>query len=121
MKKFLDTLDKIGRLDKKLQEQLASVQWFCENGSIYEVYLHSLNLEETAERLVLLTRVLPAYTGVRNAKLEVEHRIKDYSRRNWFYRGALVLPSHPSIAPKEGGRVSGLYPLFLISCHASLF
>ena len=49
MTKFLDTLDKIGRLDKKLQEQLASVQWFCENGSIYEVYLHSLNLEETAE------------------------------------------------------------------------
>ena len=68
MTKFQDTMGKIRRLEKRLQEQLASTQWFCENGSIYEVYLHSLNLEETAERLVLLTRVLPAYTGVPNAK-----------------------------------------------------
>ena len=77
MIKFLDTMGKIVRLEKRLQEQLASIQWFCENGSTYEVYLHSLNMEETAERLVLLTRALPAYTGVPNAKLEVERRIKD--------------------------------------------
>ena len=91
MTKFLDTMGKIRRLEKRLQKQLASIQWFCENGSIYEVYLHSLNLEETAERLVLLTRVLPAYTGVPNAKLEVERRIKDcipveigFTAEDWF-------------------------------------
>ena len=91
MIKFLDTMGKIVRLEKRLQEQLASIQWFCENGSTYEVYLHSLNMEETAERLVLLTRALPAYTGVPNAKLEVERRIKDcipveigFTAEGWF-------------------------------------
>ena len=104
MTKFLDTMGKIRRLEKRLQEQLASTQWFCENGSIYEVYLHSLNLEETAERLVFLTRVLPAYTGVPNAKLEVERRIKDcipveigFTAEDWF---CLRIPA---LLPKKAG------------------
>lgn len=121
MTKFLDTLGKIGRLDKRLQEQLASVQWFCENGSIYEVYLHSLNLEETAERLVLLTRVLPAYTGVPNAKLEVERRIKGCIPVEIGLQRSVGFASHPSIASKESGRVGGLYPLFFISAMRSFF
>ena len=122
MTKFLDTLDKIGRLDKKLQEQLASVQWFCENGSIYEVYLHSLNLEETVERLVLLTRVLPAYTGVRNAKLEVEHRIKDcipveigFTEERWF---CLRIPA---LLPKKAGGSADYIRSFLYPAMRRFF
>ncbi|MBS5079333.1 MAG: DUF6100 family protein [Clostridiales bacterium] len=122
MTKFLDTLDKIGRLDKKLQEQLASVQWFCENGSIYEAYLHSLNLEETAERLVLLTRVLPAYTGVRNAKLEVEHRIKDcipveigFTEERWF---CLRIPA---LLPKKAGGSADYIRSFLYPAMRAFF
>ena len=122
MTKFLDTLGKIGRLDKRLQEQLASVQWFCENGSIYQVYLHSLNLEETAERLVLLTRVLPAYTGVPNAKLEVERRIKGcipveigFTAERWF---CLRIPA---LLPKKAGGSADYIRSFLYPAMRSFF
>lgn len=122
MTKFLDTMGKIRRLEKRLQEQLASMQWFCENGSIYEVYLHSLNLEETAERLVLLTRVLPAYTGVPNAKLEVERRIKDcipveigFTAEDWF---CLRIPA---LLPKKAGGSADYVRSFLYPAMRAFF
>ena len=122
MIKFLDTMGKIVRLEKRLQEQLASIQWFCENGSTYEVYLHSLNMEETAERLVLLTRTLPAYIGVPNAKLEVERRIKDcipveigFTAEGWF---CLRIPA---LLPKKSGGSADYIRSFLYPAMRAFF
>ena len=120
MTKFLDTMDKIGRLEKRLQEQLGSIRQFYENGKIHEACLYSLNLEETAERLVLLTRALPAYTGVPNAKLEVERRIKDcipveigFTAEDWFCLRIPALLPKKSVGSADYIR-SFLYPAMRI-------
>lgn len=91
MAKFPDTVDKIGKLEKRLQEQLASVQCFYQDNRIKEAYQQSLNLEETAERLILLARTLPVYSGVPGAGREVENQLErcipveiGFTKNNWF-------------------------------------
>lgn len=91
MKKFLDTVVRIEKLERRFGEQLTSVRWFCEDSSMYEAYLHAMNLEETAERMVLLTRTLPVYTGVPDAAREAERRMEGcipvqigFTAEGWF-------------------------------------
>ena len=67
-------------------------------------YEQAMRLEETAERLVLLTRALPAYTGSGMAKLEVENVMKlcipvdmGFTTEGWF---RLCIPA---LLPKKGG------------------
>lgn len=122
MAKFLDTMDKIGRLEKRFQEQFASIQRFCENGNACEAYLHALNLEETAERLVLLTRALPAYTGVPNAAHEVERQIREcipvevgFTTEGWF---CLRIPA---LLPKKAGGSADYIRSFLYPAMRAFF
>lgn len=91
MAKFPDTVAKIGKLEKRLQEQLAFVQRSYQDSRMGEAYQHSLNLEETAERMVLLARTLPVYTGAPGAGFEVEQRMEKcipveigFTESNWF-------------------------------------
>ena len=56
----------LGRVEKKavkLWDQIRLVKDSCQGHQMQIAYEQAMRLEETAERLVLLTRVLPAYTG----------------------------------------------------------
>ena len=79
-------------------------------------YEQALRLEETAERLVLLTRALPAYTGSGMAKGDVESSMKrcipvdmGFTAEGWFRLCILAL-----LPKKAGGSAdyirSFLYP-----------
>jgi hypothetical protein len=66
-------------------------------------YEQALRLEETAERLVLLTRALPAYTGSGMAKRDVKNIMKlcipvdmGFTTEGWF---RLCIPA---LLPKKG-------------------
>ncbi len=66
-------------------------------------YEQALRLEETTERLVLLTRALPAYTGSGMAKWDVENVMKlcipvdmGFTTEGWF---RLCIPA---LLPKKG-------------------
>lgn len=88
---FLKVLDKIEFRIKRLQEQASIVRWLYNAGNVQEAYKRALKLEENSERTVLLTRVLPAYTGCRMAHQEVENLIAlsipveiGFTAENWF-------------------------------------
>lgn len=70
---FSKTLDKIENKIQLISEQFNSARFLYTNGFIGEAYEKSMLLEETTEKLVLLTRILPAYTGNPNADIEVNN------------------------------------------------
>lgn len=122
MTKFLDTVVRIEKLERRFGEQLASVRWFCEDDSIYEAYLHAQNLEETAERMVILTRTLPAYSGVPDAKIETERRMEGcipvqigFTAEGWF--GLHI----PALLPKKAGGSADYIRSFLYPAMRRFF
>lgn len=113
---FIKVLDRIGRAEEKLQSQLAEVRRLCYENDMRMAYEEAMRLEETSERMVLMTRILPAYTGCPFADMEV-HNVMAFSipveigftKENWF--GLRI----PSLLPKkEAGSAdyvrSFLYP-----------
>lgn len=60
----------------KLQNQFDEVKLLYNSGKINEAYEKTIELEETSEKTVLITRVLPIYTGNPKAKTEVENVIR---------------------------------------------
>lgn len=85
-------------------------------------YEQALRLEETAERLVLLTRVLPAYTGSGMAKGDVENAMKRYipvdmsfTAQGWF---RLCIPA---LLPKKGGGSADYIRSFLYPAMKEYF
>lgn len=97
---FLNILGRADVLMKKIQGQSASVRWLYENGNPKEAYLQALKLEEMTEKLVLLTRTLPAYMGVPFAMADVERMISEcipaetgFTAEGWFsLRIPILLP-----------------------------
>lgn len=88
---FSKALDKAVQRISKMSEQAAAVKQFYELGNLKAAYEHAMKLEETAERTVLLARVLPVYTGCPQAELETENIIKicmpveiGFTSENWF-------------------------------------
>lgn len=105
--KFEEILKKIETLLEKMNKQ-AEVTRLCRGYDDKTAsYTQALRLEELSERLVLLTRTLPAYTGAVNAKKDVENIIKKeisvdirFTEEGWFQ---LTIPC---ILPrKEHGNV----------------
>lgn len=85
-------------------------------------YEQALRLEETAERLVLLTRVLPAYTGSDVARLEVDNTMKlcipvdmGFTAEGWF---CLCIPA---LLPKKGGGSADYIRSFLYPAMQEYF
>lgn len=73
--KFEKALEKIIKQIEKIRKQ-AEVTRFCRDLEDKKVsYTQALRLEELSEKLVLLTRTLPAYTGAVNASKDVENII----------------------------------------------
>lgn len=106
----------LGRVEKKavkLWNQIRLVKDSCQGHQMQMAYEQAMRLEEAAERLVLLTRVLPAYTGSDVARLEVDNTMKlcipvdmGYTAEGWF---CLCIPA---LLPKKGSDYirSFLYP-----------
>lgn len=85
-------------------------------------YEQALRLEETAERLVLLTRALPAYTGSDVARLEVDNTMKlcipvdmEFTAEGWF---CLCIPA---LLPKKGGGSADYIRSFLYPAMKEYF
>ena len=70
---FSKVLDKIENKIQLISEQFNSVRFLYKSGLISEAYEKSMLLEEASEKLVLLTRVLPAYTGNPHAVMDVNN------------------------------------------------
>ena len=85
-------------------------------------YEQAMRLEEAAERLVLLTRVLPAYTGSDVARLEVDNTMKlcipvdmGYTAEGWF---CLCIPA---LLPKKGSGSADYIRSFLYPAMQEYF
>lgn len=106
----------------KLCEQLSLVKYFYQECQMQMAYEQAVRLEETAERLVLLTRVLPAYTGSNMAKLEVNNTMKrcipvdmGFTAQGWFW---LCIPA---LLPKKGSGSADYIRSFLYPAMQEYF
>lgn len=93
----------LNKLDARLQHaksQSEDLRMFYEIGELEYAFDKALDMEETVEQAVFLSRMLPAYTGSPNAKQEVDKRIKSfvpieigYTEEGWFsIKIPLLLP-----------------------------
>jgi hypothetical protein len=99
---FLKTLDKTEKRLKKMLEQTQKARFFCEYKDMAKAYEQTMRLEEDSERMVLLTRSLPVYTGSPRAVPDVDNVIAryipvdvGYTVENWFS------VSMPLLLPKK--------------------
>ncbi|MBR4054705.1 MAG: hypothetical protein IKK06_07905 [Clostridia bacterium] len=89
---------------QRMKEQADAIRWFYDNDNLLESYKQALKLEELSEEAVLLTRVLPAYTGAVNAIVEVDKIVSDtipvkigFTAEGWFsVRIPALLPKKAS-------------------------
>ncbi len=97
---FQKVLDKTEKKIKSMGEQIKNVRFLYNRGLISESYDKAMLLEESSEKLVLLTRALPAYTGCPQAGLEVNNIMRicipleiGFTFEGWFsVRIPLLLP-----------------------------
>lgn len=88
---FLKTLNKLDVKIRQMQTRSEEVRLFYDVGLFPDVYDKALDLEETTEQAVLLSRALPAYTGTPYAGQAVEQRIQSavpvrigFTEHGWF-------------------------------------
>lgn len=115
----------LGRVEKKavkLWDQIRLVKDSCQGHQMQVAYEQAMRLEETAERLVLLTRVLPAYTGSDVARLEVDNTMKlcipvdmGFTAEGWF---RLCIPA---LLPKKGNGSADYIRSFLYPAMQEYF
>lgn len=115
----------LGRVEKKavkLWDQIRLVKDSCQGHQMQMAYEQAMRLEETAERLVLLTRVLPAYTGSDVARLEVDNTMKlcipvdmGFTAEGWF---RLCIPA---LLPKKGSGSADYIRSFLYPAMQEYF
>ena len=97
---FLEVLGQVESKLKQMAQQVDNIRWMTENGRYDAALEHALRLEYNSERLTLLTRALPGYTGNPLAKAHVEKAIREavpvevgYTEQGWFsLRLPLLLP-----------------------------
>ena len=97
---FQQTIVRIDRMLAKAKESSETVRILCEKGDMIEANEEAFRLEEITEKVVLLTRALPAYTGYPRARSEVNLIIAEavpidigYTDDGWFsVRIPLLLP-----------------------------
>lgn len=97
---FLEVLGQANAKLKQMSQQMENIRLMAENGRYEPALEHALRLEYNSERLTLLTRALPGYTGNPLAKAHVEKAIKEavpveigYTAEGWFcLRIPLLLP-----------------------------
>ena len=110
MRQFTQALDRIGENLGNMTRRIQTIRQLDEGGKHQACQIQLLRLEESSERLTLLTRALPCYTGARSAPEDVAKIIKDvvpveigFTEEGWFcLRIPMLLPK------KEAGSVSYL-------------
>lgn len=115
----------LGRVEKKavkLWDQIHLVKDSCQGHQMQVAYEQAMRLEETAERLVLLTRVLPAYTGSDVARMDVDNTMKlcipvdmGFTAEGWF---RLCIPA---LLPKKGSGSADYIRSFLYPAMQEYF
>lgn len=101
---YIKTLDKVETKLQRMKEQAEAIRWFYDNDNLPESYKQALKLEELSEEAVLLTRILPAYTGAVNAMVEVDKIVSNtipvkigFTAEGWFsVRIPALLPKKAS-------------------------
>ena len=119
---YMKTLGKVEAKLSRMKEQAAAVRWFYENGNLPESYNRALRLEELSEQAVLLTRVLPAYTGAAGATIQTDAIISDtipvevgFTAEGWFSVRI------PALLPKKASGSADYIRSYLIRlCGSSL-
>lgn len=97
---FHQTAERIDRMLVRAKDMSETVRILCEKGDMEEANEAAFRLEEITEKVVLLTRALPAYTGYPRARSEVNRIIADtvpvtigYTKEGWFsVRMPMLLP-----------------------------
>lgn len=97
---FLEVLGQAEAKLNQMAQQMENIRWMAENGRYEAALEHALQLEYNSERLTLLTRALPGYTGNPLAKAHVDQAVKEavpveigYTAEGWFsLRLPLLLP-----------------------------
>lgn len=119
---FQKVLYRVEKGAETMQRQIRQTRDLCERHHLQMAYEQAMRLEETAERLVLLTRVLPAYTGSGMAKLEVENIMKlcipvdmGFTAEGWF---RLCIPA---LLPKKGSGSADYIRSFLYPAMQEYF
>lgn len=110
MSRYTQTLDRISQILENMMKRVATIRQLYDAGMHQAAQVQMLRLEESSERLTLLTRSLPCYTGARSAPDDVAQIIRDaipvemgFTQESWFsLRIPLLLPK------KESGSVNYL-------------
>ena len=97
---FPKILDKTENKIRVISEHIKNVRFLYNSGHISEAYENAFRLNTYSEKLVLLTRALPAYTGCPQAHIEVSNIMKatipieiGFTYESWFsIRIPLLLP-----------------------------
>ena len=97
---FQQTAARIDRMLARAKDMSETVRILCEKGDMEEANEAAFRLEEITEKVVLLTRSLPAYTGYPRARSEVNRIIAEtvpvtigYTKEGWFsVRMPMLLP-----------------------------
>ena len=119
---FQKVLGRVEKMAGKLWNQIRLVKDCCQAHQLQMAYEQALRLEETAERLVLLTRALPAYTGSGMAKRDVKNIMKlcipvdmGFTTEGWF---RLCIPA---LLPKKGSGSADYIRSFLYPARQEYF
>ena len=99
---FLEAARKIVPQNKKVQDALNKVLSFCDAGQFEEAYAASLDLVHPTEKLAILTRALPFFSGHPLSSDHIEENILrsvtvdiGMTKERWFKM------SFPSLLPKK--------------------
>ena len=110
MSRFQQTLDRVDQLLENMIKRIEKIRQLYDAGMYQACQVQLLRLEESSERLTLLTRALPCYTGARSAPEDVLQIIKDvipvkigFTEEGWF---CIQIPQ--LLPKKESGSVNYL-------------
>ncbi len=97
---FQHTIARIDKMLARAKDTSETIRILCEKGDMEEANFEAFRLEEITEKVVLLTRALPSYTGNPRARSEVNAIIREtvpieigYTEEGWFsLRMPMLLP-----------------------------
>lgn len=119
---FLKVLSKVENKIHRMQEKTLVVRRFYQTGNVEGAYEAALNLEEISEQTVLLSRTLPAYTGVPHAAMDVTNLTAlcipveiGFTAEGWF---SLRIPA---LLPKKETGSADYIRSFLYSAMRGFF
>ena len=103
MDKFQETLNRIQYELPKMKEDTLFIKHYYNSGNEEQAYAYCFHLAEMAEKVVLLVRELPVYTGNPNATDDMEKNIEKsvpveigFTKEGWF---SLRIPK---LLPRKG-------------------